>query len=257
MSRWAWAAVLCATSLVVGCVRTPTAPIRQVRFEQHGPQEAPRLVILLPGIRDDPEVFAAEHFVERLQSIPHTDVAAVDAHLGYYRDGDNNLLHRLRDDVVTPARERGYQDVWLVGVSLGGFGALAFAQHHPTLVRGVIAIAPYPGPEDLVDDIAQRSLCGWRSGNPAELDEHERFSQGIWGWLREHNCEGRTAPKLFLGVGSSDDFAPAIELMASSLPSQQVYVADGGHDWATWRTLLDELAPRAFAQPETAPSRSH
>ena len=70
------------------------------------------------------------------------DVLRVDAHLGYYRD--RSILERLRDDVIAPAQAQGYRSIWLAGISIGGFGALRYAEVHPADVQGILVLAPQP-----------------------------------------------------------------------------------------------------------------
>ena len=47
------------------------------------------------------------------------------------------IVVEQEQDVLAPARAAGYRQVWLLGVSLGAFGALAHAAEHPDAVDGV------------------------------------------------------------------------------------------------------------------------
>ena len=84
------------------------------------------LVVMLPGAYSVPRDFIDQGFVSRLHAQGFAvDVALADAHLGYAENG--TLLERLRDDVIVPAQREGYRRIWLVGISLGGFASLGFA----------------------------------------------------------------------------------------------------------------------------------
>jgi pimeloyl-ACP methyl ester carboxylesterase len=96
------------------------APLSSLAYVSAMPREV--LVIFLPGIGDFAEDFESRGFIESLeQSELKADAIAVDAHYGYY--ARRSLHERLAEDVVLPARSRGYSQIWLVGISMGGIGA--------------------------------------------------------------------------------------------------------------------------------------
>ena len=64
----------------------------------------------------------------------HADMVAVEAHYGYY--ATRTVVTRLREDVIAPARAQGYTQIWLVGVSMGGLGALLYVRAYPGTSRG-------------------------------------------------------------------------------------------------------------------------
>ena len=70
---------------------------------------------------------------------PRLDVIAADAHFGYYRA--RSVVDRLHEDLIAPVADR-YERVWLVGISMGGFGSALYAMEHPDVVDGVIMLAP-------------------------------------------------------------------------------------------------------------------
>ena len=59
------------------------------------------------------------------------------------------FLERLATDVIAPAKARGYDEIWMMGPSMGGFGSLFYARAHTTDITGVLSIAPFLGDEDL------------------------------------------------------------------------------------------------------------
>ena len=111
------------------------------------------LVVMLPGRGDRAENFVKADFVE-IGNRQHFDVIAVDAHFGYYNE--RNLIPRLHDDIIVPAKKRGYENIWMLGVSMGGFGSLLYAAEHPEMVSGVILLAPFLG--GLVPHIDSREI---------------------------------------------------------------------------------------------------
>lgn len=227
-------------------VRTP---MQTLRFPAATAARAPALVVLLPGAYSTPQEFVDEGFVDALRTRGlAADVAIADAHLGYFQD--RSVLLRLREDIVAPARAAGYAQLWLAGISLGGFGALGYAARRPQEVTGVLALAPYLGRRALQKEIIDAGgPLNWRGQRFArEPDDLERE---VWESLV---APPAGSPPVWLGYGRDDRFADAHRMAAQALPAGRVFDVPGGHDWPPWRTLwnawLDRgLLPRAGGAP--------
>jgi pimeloyl-ACP methyl ester carboxylesterase len=65
------------------------------------------------------------------------------------------IVEILKTEVITPAKQKGYEVIYLVGTSLGGHGALLYATEYPEDVDAVALFSPfvtgYP-PIDLVEE---------------------------------------------------------------------------------------------------------
>lgn len=214
------------------------------------------MVVFLPGLGDEPRQFVTHGFFGTLErSGARAEKVAVDAHLGYYRD--KTLVDRIHRDVVLPAEQRGYRRVWLVGTSLGGLGALAYAAAHPNRVAGVVLIAPFLARDGWVEKI-QRSggLEAWRArtsrpsagaGQPAPWrGAEERFFRFVWRWAAEPRRPDGSPVPLYLGIGTEDRFASAQSLLAETLPSTHRVIVDGGHEWPVWAALWDKLVAKGI-----------
>ncbi|HEX7705775.1 MAG TPA: hypothetical protein VF701_04875, partial [Thermoanaerobaculia bacterium] len=169
-----------AASLLTGCgaFRPATVPIRTVSIESGGTGRC--LAILLPGRCAAPEGFARGKFGEAVRARGlDLDLIAVDAHLGYYRT--RGVLERIREDVVVPAQTKGYQEIWLVGTSLGGLGSLLYLRDYPEDITGVLAIASYLGEDDLVREI--EAAGGPRFWHPPDATSPNDVGGDLWRWL--------------------------------------------------------------------------
>jgi pimeloyl-ACP methyl ester carboxylesterase len=217
-------------------------PLSVLRYEPPGEPARKRLLILLPGIGDTAASYDRQGFVAAAQRGEHvTDVWAVDAHVGYY--ASRTILTRVHEDLIEPARERGYRSITLAGISLGGFGALLYASQYPGALERVIAIAPFLGRPGVVREIGITGLPAWTSPAIAAHDYERR----LWAWLQGYALPdvSSTLPALFLGYGDRDCFAPAHRLLSAVLPHQRVFVTAGGHTWSTWRQLWTDLSTRS------------
>lgn len=202
---------------------------------------ADTLLVLLPGRGMLPAEFAGEGFIDAVRSNRlAVDVLRADAHIAYYEQ--QLIVRQLREDVIAPAQARGYRKIWLVGISLGGAGALAYANEYPADITGIVALAPYLGEQNVIDDVASAGgLKGWVP--PTMTDD---IGRKLWRSLKPHAAErdppGR--PVLYLGYGLDDRLGPGHRQLGAALPTDRVFTAAGGHDWPAWKQLWATMLPR-------------
>lgn len=192
------------------------------------------LLVMLPGRGDRASAFVDAGFLETSGEADF-DVVAVDAHFGYYMK--RNLMPRLHEDVIQPARDAGYESVWLLGVSMGGLGSLLYASEHPDNIDGVILLAPYLGDPNLAMEIqAAGGLASWNPGD-SKFKDHE---VAVWAWLKESRASNNPVP-VILGFGRDDKFAGFYAPLQDSIDGITVYERDGAHNWTTWRALWQTI----------------
>ena len=198
---------------------------------------ADTLLIFLPGAFLKPEEFEREGFVGGVRQHGFAaDVMLVDANVSYYYD--QTFIPRLTHDVLAPARSQGYKSIWLVGISIGGFGALTHELAHPGLVEGIVVLAPYLGRRPIGPEIQKAGgLRVWK--NPEGPPPDEEVDRKLWPWFQQYlePQKSQSLPQLYLGFGLSDRFASNHKLLADALPEGRVFTTEGGHDWPQWRQL--------------------
>jgi pimeloyl-ACP methyl ester carboxylesterase len=191
------------------------------------------LLIALPGAGDRAQDLIDQQFVRALRQreLP-VDVFAVDVPMDDYLDG--NVAGHLADQLITPARDAGWGHIWLMGVSLGGMGALTYMCQHPGDIAGVILIAPFLGTRGLLAEVGHAGgLEAWQPGTITERDDERRLMT----WLKHASAGELATPPVFLGYGHDDRFAAASRLLSQRLPAERVMTIPGGHDWPTWHAL--------------------
>jgi pimeloyl-ACP methyl ester carboxylesterase len=223
--------------LLSGCIPPATSPMRTVYFTPQEPGENRTLFVFLPGKWDDPGSFKKEGFIEAVREANlAVDMIGVDAHLGYYFKGI--FPARLREDVIIPAKEKGYDQIWLIGISLGGLGALWYDGRFPGDVAGLVAIAPYLGEPETSREISLAGgLANWNPGHIAAND----FQKQIWRGLKIYTQRKENFDHIYVGYGLQDDFAATNGVFCQVLPEEQVSTCYGGHDWDTWRLLWVDI----------------
>jgi len=222
------------------------------------------LLVFLPGAFLQPDEFEREGFVSAVRERElAADVMLVDADVSYYYD--QTFIDRLHTDVLAPQRARGYSTIWLVGISIGGFGALIHELARPGCVDGIVALAPYLGRRPVGAEIHKAGgLRAWKA--PTGPLPDEEVDRKLWPWLQQYaHASGASGklPPLYLGFGLNDRFAANHRLLAEALPKDHVFTTEGGHDWPQWsrlwRKVLDVLplpAANTGFKPRPRPAAS-
>ena len=198
------------------------------------------LLLMLPGAKNTPRQLVENGFIRELRErkLP-VDVLALDAHVDLYleRADIERVLHHTLDE----ARAHGYRRIWLLGISLGGTGAMLCATQRTEDIEGMFLLAPFLGTRGIIAEVeAAGGLQHWQAGEIGNRDLERALLVQI---QRSQSNQGGF-PYIYLGYGREDRYRGASILLAERLPQQQVSVYPGGHDWETWialwRMLLDK-----------------
>lgn len=216
--------------ILPGCyyLQRPSVPIAVDYYPgELSEQAAKSLLILLPGLGDNQQAFAKRGFIADVKALwPSVDVAAVNGHISYYQN--RSIVNRLFEDVIQPARKRGYEKFYFVGISLGGFGALLYERDLMDTLDGIILLAPFLGDEEDYGYV----LANQEPNEPIPDDN-------IWPWLQSLSEDHRQ--RFYLGYGENDRFAQAHQLLADMLPPDNIAIGPGEHNWRSWQPLWREL----------------
>lgn len=219
--------LLAFVGIGAGCIAAPN-PMRtvdaRVRAEPDVGQ-ANTLVVMFPGLGDSPDDYVTHGFMEQLEAAGrNVDVIAVDARLGHYKR--SKFLPRIRQDVFARPEVANYDEVWVVGISLGGLGAILTAREFEAQVDGVVLLSPYLGKPKRAGAIrAAGGLGAWQPPKSPSDD----YTVELWRWLKKEASGGA----LFLAFGSEED-SVGHAVLRDALPEDRVTIAKGGHGWATW-----------------------
>lgn len=226
----------------LGCLIPPKAeaPIAN-RWLPHPDGQGEDLIIFLPGRWDSPDNYERYRFLETAwEEGWKVDGLLVDAHLGYYYT--RTLAQRFAEDIWPQVDARGYRQVWISGISLGGLGSIFTSIDTPDRIDGIIVLSPFLGDEaDVLDRLDQYGAANFRPEEPIALDD---FNQILWAHLRGYADPNERRPELWLAYGAEDDYTDWQKHLASMLPDNQVIVLPGDHSWDTWQTLWPAVIQR-------------
>lgn len=234
------------TTVLSGCLGfpPPTDPI-PVREMKSSSGDHERLVIVLPGRGDDLDMLAKSGIATAVQqAMPDADVALVEATISYYMDG--KLVPRLHEQVIRPARERGYREIWLSGASMGGLGVLMYEHEYPGELNGLVLMAPYMGPSSLQKEIRNAGgLAAWDPGPQPPALNRDNVAREQWRVVKSWLTNTSRAQQVWLICGQEDRLRAAADIVATALPADHVLRPPGGHRWTVWSPAAGEALGRA------------
>jgi pimeloyl-ACP methyl ester carboxylesterase len=234
---------LCALflALLPSCGLFPRETPVPVSLLNGGKPDGRELVVFLPGRWSRVAEFEREGLFQiARERWPDARLVAPDLHLGYYKN--RSMARRLHEDVILPARKTGVRRITVVGISLGGLGALIHEMEYPGRVDEIVLLSPFLGEDEVLREIETAGgLRKWDPGPIAKAD----FSRKLWLNLRRNWSENATRPRVLLGCGEGDRLAVSNRLFAREfLKSGDQQWIPGSHDWPTWRALFASLTAK-------------
>ncbi len=197
----------------------------------HGPGSALALLISLHGFGGDhtsglgglslPRALAAR---AGGRALPPMAIVAVDGGGGYWNPhpGDDPMAMIVQELIPTSRRlglGRPPHAIGVVGISMGGYGAVLLAEKHPGLIGAVAAISP----------AVWRTYADARSANPGAFASAEDFAADD---VITHAPALAGIP-LRLASGADDPFRPGVAVLTRVLPrSAVIKTGPGCHDAA-------------------------
>jgi esterase/lipase superfamily enzyme len=151
----------------------------------------------------------------------------------------SRIVELVKTEVIEPAKAEGYEEIYLVGISLGGHGALLYATTYPEDIDGIVVLAPFIS-GDLVSEAIEEAggldtwedcpFLGWE------------YACNVWKSLQVYVSDSENQKKVVLGFGREDKFVDQCRVLADVLLPEQVFTVPGGHDWETWKKLFVKTA---------------
>jgi pimeloyl-ACP methyl ester carboxylesterase len=155
----------------------------------------------------------------------------------------------VHDEIVEPARARGYTDIWMACASLGGMGTLLYEEHYPGEMHGLVLLAPYLGERPLSQEItAVGGLANWQPGPQPAVFDANNFQRELWRGLKTWVTQADISRRVWLGYGDRDKLRYALPNFTPLLLKEHIFVRPGWHAWTTWTPLIVEIFGRIRAE---------
>ena len=188
-----------------------------------------------------------------------------------YESYDRNSAERpegrcedyIENDLMADVETRfhaaiGRQNRAIVGVSMGGFGAVQLAFRHPEwFALGVVSVprSTFPVVRCQIKRIGQRrhhrSIVRARGGRATQRDNDP--------FLLARAADPSKTPCLFLTCGEQEGLLPANRRLAELLQNRQFkyefHAVPGGQDWSRWNARLASCSHSLLAHLGAKPSQ--
>ncbi len=237
------ALLACLVLGLAACITigNPNKPIATIIVPATQPAAEKTLIVVLPGFGNDAESLEKHKVGEIVHAHwPQADVALTSATMAYY--SRRNIITRLDEDVIDPARKQGYKNIWLAGASVGGMGALLYEYAHPGAMSGIVLLAPWLGSHDIQDEIRKAGgVRGWDPGpKPATVD-NDNFEHELWRVVKRWSDDPDLANRVWMICGNEDRMLPGNRLLAPAIPASHYLEIPGSHNWDTFQVAIDKI----------------
>jgi len=249
-------------------------------YAAYVPKDLPRgvsvpLVIFLHGGGDDPHIFDEVEMGQTFDTavadgrLPSFVAVFPEGELGLWEnwyDGSHRYEDWVMDDLLSHARDTlpvasCPEHCAIMGVSMGGHGALRFALHRPQEFDSVAAIsAPIFNTDQMIEFadwfIARVFMQSRRIFGPT--DNRQRVEKEDL-YLRWQSPDDVAPLRLFFAWGTRehDRIISANESFTSHLKQRgiehQSIVYDGRHKWVDWKPVILALLQEMLSSDQKAP----
>jgi hypothetical protein len=218
-------------------------------------QNSEALIIVLPGMLSDSQDMLEQGVPDAIhRGWPEPDILMADLTMNFYRKG--LAAKRLHDEIVVPARQQGYSEIWLVGGSMGGMGTLMYEWQHPGELDGLVLISPYLGGDDVTDAIRKAGgLKSWYSGERTMDMDGDNYDRLVWQMAQDWIGDKVKLQRVWLMCGDEDKFYPNAQMLGAILPEGRYFPGSGGHSWDYWIPNIEKVLHAVAKSRQTGPSK--
>ena len=225
--------------LVSACAFETKVPLDLLTYTSPEKNHDKQLVVLLRGFGNGNDYFEKLGWIDQLQNRhPSYDVIVPDLHYGYYRE--DSFIQRLNEDVIMPAKKKGYTSIWLLGISMGGLGTIMTSEKFSESITRIFLIAPYLGDGLIQKEIEKSgSLKKWNM----QSENQSAWQFKLWAHLKSLSM--RKKVPVYLGYGVEDKM-PGLNFLHSALPREQIVTVDGGHKDIAFTRIFEQMLNKGY-----------
>ena len=151
----------------------------------------------------------------------------------------SRIVELVKTEVIEPAKTEGFEEIYLVGISMGGHGVLLYATTYPEDVDGIVLLAPFISGDTASEAIDEAGGLDTWEDCPFLAWTH---ACNLWKALQVYVTDPWNQRKVVLGFGTEDIFVEQCRVLGDVLLPEQVFTVPGEHNWATWKELFSKVA---------------
>ena len=137
------------------------------------------------------------------------------------------------------------------GLSMGGYGSLLYAIHHPELFSACAAMSPGIRTDEQINDMPHKDYLRRYGSAMGELKEGEPRITDFWKQnsilylVKQMKEEQKKLVRFYIDIGDDDFLYEASSLLHISMRDLNIpheyRVRNGSHDWEYWRRGLPDV----------------
>ena len=171
------------------------------------------LVVLLPTIRGEGSHYEEQRFINVFREKGfEAHLKVLDVKPSLYLN--SKIIDLLKTEVIIPAKDLGYKKIYLVGISLGGHGALQYVTKYPEDVDGVFILAPFFGGPLIANAIEKAGGLGKFEDCPSIA---WKYACKMFLLIKNYTSQSDNRRHIVLGYGTEDKFTRQNHLLADML----------------------------------------
>ena len=194
------------------------------------------IIVFLPGLYNTAEIFIKEEFFTMARSAGiKADMVAASIDIQHLLQ--ENMIERIEKDIYQVIKNKGYKNIWFVGISLGGLNSLLFYQKYYNELCGAVVLGPYLADEELTEELQSAGdIRNWKPKLKKDSEMIDQKIQTLWQWLQKMSFK-KKLNNIYLGYGDDDKYIDSIKLFHKILNNKKVIIVDGKHNWITGRKI--------------------
>jgi putative tributyrin esterase len=205
----------------------------------------PPVLYLLHGLSDDSTAWLRYTSIDRYAAERGLAVVMPQVGRSFYADERHGhrywtfLSEELPSVVHRFFRLSGRrEDTFVAGLSMGGYGALKWALHHPDRFAAAACLSGAVDVATLARNPLRRDLFHRVFGPEGPGPDDDLFA------LLDR-VDPATLPRLYVGCGTEDELLPGTEKLLAALRAEGVDVREdlrpGAHEWSLWDAAIRDV----------------
>ncbi len=221
--------------------------------------EKPKTLILLHGLSDNHNAWAQRTSILRYAEDYGIAVVIPEVQRSFYQNMKNgpNYFDYINDELPELVSDMFHlsiapEDLFLAGLSMGGYGVLACGLTYPERYQGIGVFSAVCDLRSVVLDetfAGRKELQGWLKDRPAIFGEDIEYPESMDVYTLIDNLDlSRPVPRIYMACGTEDFLYEQNVELKNYISNYDLDFAyeewPGIHEWAFWDVAIQKVMQR-------------
>ncbi|MEX0655003.1 MAG: alpha/beta hydrolase family protein [Phycisphaeraceae bacterium] len=208
---------------------------------------------LLHGLSDDHTIWSRRTAIERYVADRGIAVVMPAVHRSFYTDMASGLRYWTFISEELPAIARSFfplsdkrEDNFVAGLSMGGYGALKLALHHPERYAAAASLSGALDIVSLVQRATDDRIAEWAWTFGDDFSQIRGSENDLFHLASQLAASDRQRPRLWMSCGTADflyqdNLRYHRHLQGLDLPHHYAEQPDASHTWDYWEQAIQDV----------------